>query len=125
MFFGFRIAFGGSFGPIPLNWHIGEWGKQVASSDQYNEALKVARGQGEELGFFESFSQMFSRSLPEGLDGQLLGTTMGEWKDYWMFPAIMAAVVFILFALLFHDKMSTKEVDESDVAEASLNEEVV
>ncbi|QDT33360.1 MFS transporter [Thalassoglobus polymorphus] len=125
MFFGFRIAFGGSFGPIPLNWHIGEMGKQVVSSEKYNEALITARGADEGMSFFESFSQMFSRSLPEGLDPQLLSTTMTEWKQFWFFPAIMAGVVFVVFALFFHDKMSDKDVSESEVAEAAPSETVV
>lgn len=129
MFFGFRIAYAGKLGPIPLNWTVGEYGKQVTSSEAYNEALKAARGAQEEVSFFETFGQMFSRSLPDNLDQQLLSQTMQEWKNFWMFPAIMAGAVFVAFLLLFHDKMSPQAIEQAtsvdDVPEdAGLMEEI-
>ena len=112
MFFGYRIAFGGNlFGVIPLNWTIGDYGKQVASSEKYVEALKAARGEGETVDFFATFTKMFSRALPEQLDPALLATTMGEWKNYWFFPAIMAGVVMVVFAVAFWDR--TKSDDDA------------
>ena len=117
MFFGFRIMAAGSFFGLPLNWTIGEYGQQITSSDQYNEALKVARGEAAEVGFFESFGKMFSRALPEGLDAQLLQETMVQWKNFWLFPAIMAGVIFVVFAVAFWDK--AKEAEETTTTEAS------
>ena len=47
---------------------------------------------------------MFTRELPAGVDPELLGTTMEQWKNFWMFPAIMAGIILVVFALLFWDK---------------------
>lgn len=57
--------------------------------------------------YFEQLGQMFSVSLPEGIDQQLLSETMQQWKDFWLVPAGMAAGVLILFALAFHDRTTT------------------
>ena len=43
---------------------------------------------------------------------------MIDWKNYWLFPAGMAAVIFILFALLFWDKVD-KEGSEEEAAKAA------
>ena len=120
MFFGFRIMAAGSLGPIPLNWTIGDYGQQVTSSGAYNEALTAARGDQPALGFVEKFGQMFSQSLPEGIDPALLAQTMGEWKNFWIFPAIMAGVIFVVFAILFWDKAKAPEEGQAtgEIAEA-------
>lgn len=90
MFFGYKIA-----GMFNLNTMTksGELGKAI-------EALKPVQ----DLGFFEKFGQMFSYKLPEGLDATLLSETMAQWKEFWIVPAIMAAVVLVIFAIFFHDK---------------------
>ncbi|MBX3419969.1 MAG: MFS transporter [Pirellulaceae bacterium] len=103
MFFGYRImAAGGLFG-IPLNFTIGQYGQQVTQGPQLTAAIDAARGQ-QQLGFLETFGKMFSRALPESIDPGLLTQTMEQWKNFWMFPAIMAAGVLILFGLTFWDK---------------------
>ncbi len=105
MFFGYKVMAGGSlFGIIPLDFTIGKYGEQVTQSGEYVAALDAARGETASLGFFETFSKMFSRSLPEGLDPELLSTTMQQWKNFWMFPSIMAAVILVVFAVCFWDK---------------------
>ncbi len=109
MFFGYRVMAGGNlFGFIPLNLTIGKYGEQVTNSPAYNEALLAARGESPPLGFFQTFTKMFSRSLPEGLDPELLATTMQQWKNFWLFPAILAAVVLVLFAVAFWDRTLPK-----------------
>ena len=105
MFFGYRIMAAGNFLGIPLDWTIGEYGKQVTNAEAYTEALKVAAGEQKTVSFFETFGNMLSRSLPAGLDKDLLSTTMGQWKNFWMFPSIMAGIVMIVFALTFWDRM--------------------
>jgi MFS family permease len=109
MFFGYRIMAAGSFLGIPLDWHIGEYGKQVTSSEQYVAALKEARGESAAVSFLESFGKMFSRSLPEKLDADTLQTTMFQWKNFWMFPSIMAGIILVIFAITFWDKMKQPE----------------
>ena len=104
MFFGYRIMFGGSLFGIPLNLTFGEYGQQVTSSGEYANSLRTAIGETPETSFLDKFGQMFSRSLPEGLPADQLETTMGQWQNFWISPAIMAAGVFVIFALLFWDR---------------------
>ena len=110
MFFGYKIMAGGKLWDfIPLNLTIGDYGKQVTSSADYNLALVEARGDVEPLSFFQSFGKMFTSELPESLDGELLKTTMSEWQNFWMLPAIMAGAVMILFIVAFWDKAKPTE----------------
>ena len=117
MFFGYRIMAGGSLAignlfNIPLNLTIGKYGEQVTKSTEYVAALNKARGESQQLGFFETFSKMFTRELPEGLDPELLNATMEQWKNFWLLPAIMAAVIMVVFAVAFWDK--AKPIDQAD-----------
>lgn len=104
MFFGYKIMGAGSFLGLDLGFTVGEYGEQVTSSQKYVDALAVARGDQEALGFLESLTKMFSRALPEGMDAQLMSETMGQWKNFWLFPSIMAAGVMVVFAVAFWDK---------------------
>jgi MFS family permease len=104
MFIGYKVMAAGSFLGIDLGWTIGEYGAQVTKSEEYVAALKVARGEQPAVGFLDSFGQMFSRNLPESLDGTLLSETMGQWKNFWMFPSIMAGIILVIFAITFWDK---------------------
>lgn len=104
MFFGYKIMAAGSFLGIDLGWKIGEYGSQVTKSEEYLAALNAARGEQPTVGFLESFKLMFSRSLPDGLDAGVLNETMGQWKNFWMFPSIMAAIILMIFAITFWDK---------------------
>ena len=105
MFFGYRIMAGGNlFGFIPLDLTFGQYGRQVTSAPQYVDALAAARGKSDSVSFLESFTKMFSRHLPESLDAQILSETMSQWHDFWISPAIMAAIIFVLFSLTFWDR---------------------
>jgi len=112
MFFGYRIMAGADlFGFIPLNLTFGNYGNQVTSAPQYVEALGAARGETESVSFMETFTKMFTRDLPDSLDTGILTETMGQWRDFWLSPAIMAAAIFVLFALTFWDRTKTKSTD--------------
>ena len=105
MFFGYRImAAGNLFNTIPLDFTFGKYGEQVTSLREYTDAVSELRGEVEPVGFLETFSKMFSRSLPDGIDSELLATTMAQWQNFWMFPAILAGIVLVIFLLLFWDK---------------------
>jgi nucleoside transporter len=118
MFFGYRImAAGNLFGFIPLDFTIGKYGEQVTNSEAYAAALGEARGETEQLGFFETFLGMFSRELPSGLNPELLSATMEQWKNFWMFPAIMAAGVLVLFFVAFWDRTVTASPEETNPEE--------
>ncbi|MDP1560028.1 MAG: MFS transporter [Pirellulaceae bacterium] len=104
MFFGYRIMAGGNFFGLPLNLTFGQYGEQVTRNDAYSEALKTARGAVDTPSFLESLSMMFSKSLPDTLDPELLSSTMNQWKNFWISPAIMAAIVLVVFAVAFWDR---------------------
>ncbi|MFM7845248.1 MAG: nucleoside permease [Planctomycetota bacterium] len=116
MFFGYRIMAAGEFLGIPLNWHIGDYGLQVTNSEAYMNALKEARGEKAAVSFNETFTKMFSRSLPESLDTEILQTTMNQWKNFWMFPSIMAGIILVIFAVTFWDKMKQPEEEGATAA---------
>ncbi|MDZ4656370.1 MAG: nucleoside permease [Bythopirellula sp.] len=90
MFFGYWIA--GSL-----------FTKTVPSYEKLNAALQASRTV-ETLSFGESLKRMFSVQLPEGLNPKLVADTMLEWKQFWLLPALMAAVILVVFALFFHEK---------------------
>ncbi len=113
MFFGYRIMAQSSLFGIPLDLHIGDYGTKVTNESAYGDALSAARGELEPVSFFETFSKMFSRELPESLPQELLAETMLQWKDFWMFPAILAAGIFVVFALLFWDRTKTGTSEDS------------
>jgi nucleoside transporter len=53
--------------------------------------------------FWESFSKMFAAEKFTA-PGTILQDTMMQWKQFWMFPCLMAAAIMIIFALAFWDK---------------------
>ena len=61
---------------------------------------------------------MFNRELPETVNPDLLSTAMGQWQDFWMFPAILAGIVLVAFAALFWDKMSIDSEEGKGTAES-------
>ncbi len=116
MFFGYKIMAAGSFLGIPLNLTVGKYGEQVTKAQEYTEALKNAAGEQAPMSFIDTFANMLSRTLPAGLDKELLSSTMDQWKNFWMFPSIMAGIVLVIFALTFWDKMkpSAEETQNAD-----------
>lgn len=48
-----------------------------------------------------------------------------EWKPLWAKPAIFAAIIMVLFVLLFRDDVKPTNVTEGDVAEAAAKEEMM
>lgn len=113
MFFGYRIMAGGDlFDFIPLNLTFGQYGTPVDAT-RYVENLTAARGIPEPMSFWETFGKMFSRELPDSVDPQLLAETMSQWKDFWVSPAIMAAIILVIFALAFWDR-TEKTVQTED-----------
>jgi len=55
------------------------------------------------LSFGQQLGQMFSVGLPK-VNPNLLQTASTQWKTFWLLPAGMAAVVALIFFLLFWDK---------------------
>ncbi len=103
---------------IPLNFTIGEYGNPVTKSGELVEAIKTARGDAEAASFFETFTKMFSQGLPDGLDAGLLGETMGQWENFWIFPGIMAGAVLVIFAAAFWDRTIVEDESSDSAGES-------
>lgn len=100
MYAGFAVA----------GWRLGE---TMTSREELTDQF-AANASGEEVTFFESFTQMFSVSVPEGVDSALLNETLNQWKEFWLLPAGMAAVIFIIFLVSFWERPS---IDREIVAD--------
>jgi len=120
MFFGFRMAFGGTFPftSIKLPNTIGSYGAAPETQQQLVDHLKELRTGEPDASFIESMLGMFHKGYPAGVDQELVNQTMNGWKDYWFFPAGMAAVIFVIFAIGFWDKVD-RGVDEEEAAKAA------
>jgi hypothetical protein len=97
MWVGYAIVFGKSW--------LGLEGtaSKLTSSGPLGEAISAARG-GESLTFFQKLAKMFSVNMPDGVDGALLSGAMSQWKAFWTFPALMAAVIAAIFFVSFWDR---------------------
>lgn len=68
---------------------------------------------------FEQLGQMFSVDMPTGTDINLIADTMMQWKSFWIFPAVMAAVITVIFFVAFRDNILVSDEDENTVDDAS------
>jgi nucleoside transporter len=95
-------------------WIAGErFTKTVTNYETLNAAIQAERPS-TTVGFIESFERMFSVNLPTSLDSLLLNDTMQQWKEFWLLPAMMAGGIFVIFALLFHERGSATESEIGD-----------
>ncbi len=74
-------------------------------------AIKEARGSSD-ISFFQQLGQMFSVSMPEGVDKVVITESMGQWKSYWLLPAGMAGAIAVLFLAAFRDRKSSAKDSE-------------
>ncbi len=98
-------------------WFAGvRYGESVKDSDEaLTQAISAARDTGE-VSFLESFTKMFSQSIPESVDPALVTETMSNWQSFWTLPAYMAAAIAIIFFLAFWDRVD-REAALADTAE--------
>ncbi|MEM7144650.1 MAG: MFS transporter [Verrucomicrobiota bacterium] len=115
LYIGYAIAFsimfqqpGSLFG---MTVDFSSWGNGVTNFAPLDAAIAEARGT-QDFGFFQQLAQMFSIHMPESIDPTLLADTMAQWKSFWLFPAIMAAVIAVVFFLAFWDRVQVAEEDE-------------
>jgi len=95
MYFGYQVAFG-------------RFGGEVTKYADLDQAISSART-AEQLSFGEQISRMFSVGMPEGVDLSLLADTMAQWKEFWVFPALMAGVIAVLFLVTFWDRVEVAD----------------
>ena len=106
MFFGFRMAFGGKwpFTDIALPNTFGAYGVAPAGQAPLMAGIKILNEGKPPASFLDSLTGMFGKGFPDGLNSALVSAAGADWKLYWLFPAGMAAVISVIFFLLFWDK---------------------
>jgi len=70
-------------------------------------------GSQDELSTGEQLAQMFSVNDLSEVDSNILSTTMSKWNEFWIYPAIMAGVIAVIFFAAFWDKISITSDDEN------------
>ena len=119
MYIGYAIAFGIFYQEPSKLFGIGAnfsgWGKGVPGFVPLQSAITEARG-AKETSFLEQVGQMFSIKMPEGVNLELLSSTMEQWKDFWILPALIAGGIAVLFFVTFWDKIQVVDADDEDVA---------
>lgn len=120
MFVGFRMAFGGNipFTSIKIPNSVGEYGTAPTNHQPLIDNITAAKGEAPAPSFSDTMTGMFGKGYPEGVDPTLIEKAMADWQSYWYFPAGMAAVILVIFAVAFWDKVKTDDLDVEDVAEA-------
>ena len=101
MFFGFKIAFAGPDSVFHVAFN--GFGNAVTKQGDLDKAIAAATPP-ETLTFGQQLAKMFSVNLPASVDHALVTDTMTQWKSFWMVPALMAAVIAVLFFAGFWDK---------------------
>ena len=91
MYFGYQVAFG-------------RFGNEVTKYGELNGAIAGNRAV-EQLGFGEQLGRMFAVDLPAPIDPGLLAETMLQWENFWIYPALMAGGIAVIFFLAFWDKV--------------------
>ena len=114
MFFGFRMAFGGTwpFTNIALPNTFGSYGAAPVGNGPLMDSVK-ANSDDTAVSFVDSLLGMFGKGYPEGVPAELVSKAMIDWKAYWIYPAGMAAVIALIFFLGFWDK-SADDTNEDE-----------
>jgi MFS family permease len=112
MYFGYLIMGKEKlFGRFSMDLRIGPYGEPVTKSQALEDSIAAAEKLApvQEMNYLAAtFGQMFERSLPDKVDHAALGQAMIQWHSFWMVPAILAGVVFVIFFLLFWDRTVTQ-----------------
>ena len=53
--------------------------------------------------------------MPDAVDSGLIATAMEQWKAFWIFPAILAGIIAVIFFAGFWDKTQVTEDDLEDI----------
>jgi len=115
MYIGYGICFGilyqGKSSLFGLTFDFTSWGDGVLGSGDLSKGIKDLRSE-EESSFLSQLGQMFSADLPEALSSDSLSSAMAQWESYWLFPAIMAGVIAVVFFVAFWDKVSVTDQED-------------
>jgi len=123
MFFGFRFAFGGTFPftdyKLPNSITQGDSVYGNPPSGDLILAINDASTGATEKSSLEQLGGMFGKGYPEGINQEVVTKNMSEWQDFWYFPMILAAAIFVIFAIFFWDKVKTDDVDLEEATKAA------
>lgn len=100
MFIGYGVVFG--------KWGMAGKLSAVDKYEELNGVITAARST-EVLSFGEKFSKLFAVDMPATVDPQLLSAAMEQWKTFWIFPAILAGIIALIFFAAFWDKTRVTE----------------
>ena len=92
MYFGYQLA-ADEFAPVK------------GASEALGTAITAAQP-AEKLSYAQQLGQMFAAEVPK-VDSTVYNTAAQLWKTYWMYPAMLAGGVAILFFLAFWDRSKT------------------
>lgn len=119
MYIGYAIVFGIMY-QVPSNLfgvtvNFSGLGGGISGYVPLDASIKELRGD-QSISYLQQLKQMFSVSMPAGVDEGLMKSTMAQWKAYWILPAMMAGGIAILFFLAFWDKVrvTDDEVENGD-----------
>lgn len=98
LYFGYKVA-GEKFNNVEENY--------VALN-----TLIIENNKQENLSAGEQLIQMFSVNDLDGIDSEVVGSAMDKWQEFWIYPAIMAGGIAMIFFVLFWDKVSMTSNDE-------------
>jgi nucleoside transporter len=94
MFIGYKVAFA-------------KFGSTVIGHKALGDALIAAKPV-QDLSFLQKTGQMFSVKM-SGIDAALLSDASAQWKQLWVLPCVMAAVIMVVFAVAFWPKKAVAE----------------
>ena len=67
----------------------------------------------EDLSAGEQLVQMFSVNDLDGIDSEVVGSAMSKWQEFWVYPAVMAGIISVVFFFAFWDKISIVSDEKS------------
>lgn len=109
MFFGFRFAFGGGFpfsgDRLPNTLQLGDTSYGTPPSAELVQAVDELSVSADSPTLAQQLGGMFGKGYPEGLSAELITENMLQWKQYWLFPMALAALITCVFFIAFWDKL--------------------
>ncbi|MAW12453.1 MAG: MFS transporter [Verrucomicrobiales bacterium] len=99
LYFGYKVA-GAKF--INVNEDYGALNTLITENNKQ-----------ENLSAGEQLVQMFSVNDLDGIDSEVVGSAMSKWEEFWVYPAVMAGIISVVFFFAFWDKISIGSDEES------------
>ena len=99
LYFGYKVA-GAKF--INVNEEYGALNTLITENNKQ-----------EDLSAGEQLVQMFSVNDLDGIDSEVVGSAMSKWEEFWVYPAVMAGIISVVFFFAFWDKISIGSDEES------------